>query len=129
MGLAQKGLDGERRRMDAQQTAWSLAQGAIRGTYVVLPLLEDEAQKRLHVVLPKGALQVLGARQHALGVFVVVVVGMSEMMERGRWLGRQARARGGAVGYISTDLGDVEEDGVRLQHLVDVRLGLVIDNQ
>jgi hypothetical protein len=41
-------------------------------THVVLPLLEDEAQELLHIVLPEGVHQVLGARQHALGLDCVV---------------------------------------------------------
>jgi hypothetical protein len=39
-------------------------------THVVFALLEDVAQEILHVVLPEGVLQVLGARQDALYIYI-----------------------------------------------------------
>lgn len=86
-------------------------------THVVFALVEDVPQELLHVVFPKGVLQVLGARQHALFLIddlcsmVCRLVGLCIEMQ---WQPTRAL----------TYLGDVEEDGVRLQHLVDVRLRL-----
>lgn len=106
-------------------------------TYVVLPLLEDVADELLLVVLPERVLQVLGAGQHALSIDRVRGDGwtMDGAVERVMhtqtglavcWIGSGETAWGGVLRAREADLGDVEEDGVRLEHLVNVRLGLFL---